>query len=375
MRRGSGRSGVHVSEETALRHSSVWACLSAIAEALTFMNLYEQATTGANVRTRRDLPSVFHQPTPELPWEWWIWQQAWSLGQHGRCYGWVSSLDRDGYPRSVEPLDDSQVRWRLDSRHRWVTEVRHGDRWKEEDRWPLGRLWHVPLYPTPAAPMGLSPIRHHAETIGVGIAARDFGAGFFGEGAHPTAVFQGAKNPGSANAERIKERIKDATQGSREPLLLPEGWSLTPWQIAPDDSQFLDTMRYSGEDVCRVFGVPPGRVGLAISGQNVTYTNTSDANSDWRVSGLSRYLSMLQAGLSAWLPAGNRRLARFDFRAFLRADIKTRAEAYRIFAEIGKATGTPVMLTNEMRAEEGLAPLEGGDSFQPVQTPTKKEQA
>jgi len=358
--RRNTRAGVFVDDAAALRHSAVWASLSAIAEAVQQLPLDEVRVTGDGSSVRRRPPAVFYQPTADLPWETWIWQQAWSLAAHGRCYALVTSIDRDGWPRTLAPVASADVVWRKDrTTGEWTVHVGGSP----ESLWPLGRLWHCPLYVTDDAPWGLSPIAHHAESIGVGLAAQRFGAQFFGDGGHPTMTVTTDKDPGDAGARALKAKIVGVLSGNREPLIVPAGVKLDRWQVNPDESQFLNTMRYSGEDVARIFGVPPGKIGLAVSGQNVTYSNADTANADWRVSGLSRYIVPLEACLSRLVPAGASRTLRFNFDAFLRSDLGARAAFYKTAADIGDVAGTPLLTVNEMRNAEGLPPIAGGDTF------------
>lgn len=365
LRRQSTRSGQRVSSDDALRHSTVWACRAAVAEALQQLPVEEQSRRGGQM-VRRDAPPLFYSPAPGWTWEAWIWAQAWDMAAEGKCYAWVPGVDSRGMPTALVPVDGAEVRWE------WV---QRDKRWRviyaeeEVQLWPRGQLWHCPLYVTARHPYGMSPIAYHAETIGVGLAAQEFGARFFGDGGHPTMVATLETNPGEEGAKAVKAKLLDAMRGNREPIILPKGLDLKKWQVSPDESQFLNTMRYSGEDVCRIFGVPPSKVALAVSGQNVTYTNVADANADWRVSGLARYVNPLEAGLSTLLPAGANRVIRFNFEGFLRADEVKRFDAYTKAAAIGTHAGTPLLTVNEMRAREGLPPLNGGDEFRPPKAP------
>ena len=356
-------SGQVVTQDRALRHSGVWGSLAAISEAFLSLPLRERLTdTQTEMETFRRPPPWFDEPAPGVPWETWIWQQAWTLASRGRCYGHVTDLDANGYPLTVVPVPDDEVVWRFHQQSkRWITYVGN----QEMKRWPLGPLWHCPLYATPGRPQGMSPITLHAETIGVGLAAQQFGAEVFDRGGHPTVVIRNEtnKDPGETFSRRIKEKIQGILSGGREPLVLPKGLTLEKWQISPEESQFLDTMGYSGVDVCRIFGVPPFKCAFAISGQSITYQNTMDANADWRVSGLARYVGAFQGHLSRMLPQGRNRKLVFDFAGFLRASDEIRYKIYKLAAEVGQLSGTPVMYTNEMRAKEGLPPVDGGDSF------------
>lgn len=359
-------SGMPVTDATAERHSAVWACRAAIAEALQQLPVEEVRVTGDKT-VRRGPPQVFYDPAPGWTWEQWIWAQSWAMSGQGKCYAYVATVSAAGWPTSLIPVDPCDVVWTWQRRdQRWKITV-YGE---EEQRWPLGRLWHCPLYVTTDCPEGMSPIRNHAETIGVGLAAQKFGAQFFGDGGHPTMVISSDRDPGTDGAKNLKNKVLSALRGNREPIVLPSGITLQQWQVAPNESQFLETMRYSGEDVARVFGVPPEKIGLAVSGSNVTYSNVGERNTDWRVSGLSRYVVPFESALSRLVPAGTSRTIRFNFGAFLRADLAARAAWYKTAAEIGDISGTPVLLTNEMRAEEGYGPLDGGDEFARKQSPS-----
>jgi hypothetical protein len=54
-------------------------------------------------------------------------------------------------------------------------------------------------FPIPGCIMGASPIRQHALTIGGGLSAEQFGAQFFVDGGHPTAIFQNKTKTLDAN--------------------------------------------------------------------------------------------------------------------------------------------------------------------------------
>jgi phage portal protein BeeE len=79
--------------------------------------------------------------------------------------------------------------------------------------------------------------------------------------------------------------------------------------------------------------------------------------------GLAPWMARLEQGLSAdadLFPVADMRV-RFEPDGLLRADIKTRYEAYRLARQGGWITG------NEIRCKEGLPEITGGDELQ--QTP------
>jgi HK97 family phage portal protein len=356
-------SGVSATPEQAERHSAVWSCRAAVAEAVQQLPVEEVRTkAGKTVRRVPESP-LFYDPHPGWTWEAWIWAQVWALAGCGKAYGYVNETARNGMPTSILPVEPGCVSWRWNrATSRWDVRLEN----EKIDLWPLGPLWHVPLYTTAACPEGMSPIAYHAESIGVGLAAQKFTGGFFSTG-HPNYLLKaqpGTADPGQEGAARLKNLLMRALSGgSREPTIIPSGWDLDKVSLDPAETQFLETMRYSGEDVARVFGVPAEKIGLAVSGSSVTYANVADRNADWRTGGLSRYVRSLEASLSRLVPDGRGRVIRFDFDEFLRADPEGRYKNYKTAAEIGALAGTPVMTVNEMRAAEGLEPLPGGDVF------------
>jgi hypothetical protein len=83
---------------------------------------------------------------------------------------------------------------------------------------------------------------------------------------------------GSANLMALPQ-IADMTRGNREPIVLPSTTKYTPIQINPEESQFLNTMRYTSEQIIgRVYLEDPADYGLSSGGTSMTYANRSDAD-------------------------------------------------------------------------------------------------
>jgi HK97 family phage portal protein len=226
----------------------------------------------------------------------------------------------------------------------------------EQDIWPLGELFHVPLFVSPGAPFGASPIEMHRQTIGLPIAAQRFGARFFGSGAHPTTLLMPDSDPGEDGARSLKRKFMEATFGSREPIVVPQHVKVERLSIAPDESQFLETQRYGVEEVARVFlGGFAEMIGGSTSGQSVTYANAEQRDAAFLRYGLSRYLVPLEASLSTLLPRG--RKVKFNVASLLRGDLAARYASYRVSAEIEALTGKPVLMSDEIRELEDRPPL------------------
>ena len=124
------------------------------------------------------------------------------------------------------------------------------------------------------SPKGLNPIEFARKTIYAALVAQEFGSNFFRDGGHPSALLAPDRDPGTEGAKALKERFKAATSGTnREPLVLPQSVKYEQIQINPDDSQFIEAMRFDDETLTRFFGVDPAMVGVATGGTSLTYAS------------------------------------------------------------------------------------------------------
>jgi HK97 family phage portal protein len=76
--------------------------------------------------------------------------------------------------------------------------------------------------------------------------------------------------------ERLKASLHEAhgSPGRRhKTLILEESLPWQPLPISAEDSQFVESRRFSVEEIARVFGVPPDMIGGDVKG-SLTYQNT-----------------------------------------------------------------------------------------------------
>jgi len=126
---------------------------------------------------------------------------------------------------------------------------------------PATDLIHIKGMTMPGQVKGLSPIAYARETIGLGLAAQRFGAGFFNNGALPGAVIE---TPGDMSQPAI-DRFKASWNGQHGGVgnankvgVLINGAKLSKVSVAPNDAQFLETRQFQVPDVARIFGVLEG---------------------------------------------------------------------------------------------------------------------
>ena len=343
-RRRSGSMPPSVTTESAMRLSAVWACVRLLAGLGSTLPLDQQRRRdGLTVDVPRSV--LFDQPQAGTTLSTWLYQVWSSMLTAGNAYGLVTAIGANGWPTTVELLDPSVVQWRADEQRGWVVTV---DR-QEMQRWPEGPLWHVPIFTMPGAPFGLSPIQNAKQTIAGGLSAERFGTDFFTGGGTPNAILYSDSELTQEQAQGIKSAFVGSTAGNREPAVMGAGLRYERISVAPDEAQFLDSQRFTVEQIARIYGVFPEMIGGATSGSSVTYANREQRAADFLTFGLMPYLIALEDGLSGLVPGPNR--VKFNVDGVLRSDLKTRYEAHAIGIDSGFLT------VDEVRQLEDRPPL------------------
>lgn len=340
----SANAAMSVDEDQALAHDAWWACVTRISTDVGMMPV-DAVQYAGNRRVVVDAPDVIAAPSLNVSALDWRVQvvEAW-LSDQGNAWGLVT--ERNGaYAKRIELQNSSAVQYVMDG-----TRVRYYVNNVEEFLWPVGRLWHVPGYTRPGSSIGISPVMKHASTVARGLLAAKFGTDFFTDGGHPSAILSPESDPGAEAAKDLKAKFLGVLRGNREPLVLPRSITYTPIQVNPTDSQFLQTMQYTTEQICRIFGEDPADYGASGSGTALTYANRTDADLA-RIKRRQFWVTKLQDALSALCPPGV--VVRVNTSASLMMTPKERHELHALRL---KSKTTTVNEVRELEDEEGFGP-------------------
>jgi hypothetical protein len=132
--------------------------------------------------------------------------------------------------------------------------------------------------------------------------------------------------------------------------VLSQGLSYNQVQVSPDDSQFLELQRFVVEQVCRFLGVPPSMVYLAISGQNVTYANISQADTQYLKHSLQPLMRDIEAAWSSLIDGPMH--VRFNPSTLLRMDDMARHQLHAL------RLANKTITVNAVKALEDEAPFD-----------------
>lgn len=346
-----------VSGNGAMRHWAVWACARVVADAVSTLPVDLFQGSGAGAVPIDPLPLILQRPSAHLDRVDWLSQVMVSLLTTGNIYGLVVSRDRLEYPTQINLVAPGTIAAQVDPETgRKVYKGRNGKTLSDEQVWHrTGLVW-------PGDVVGLDPVSYFVRTINLGLEAERYGADYFQQGAHPTAVAETDQPITQEQAETIKQRIKRAV-ANRDIAVMGAGTTLKPWQGSPNDAQLGETIRMNASMVCAIYGVPPEKIGVSMgSGGSVTYANREQRAQDFLNDAVNPWLVRMERSMTDWFPRG--KFVKFNTGGFLKSDLKTRFDAYKV-----ATGGRPWMEPSEARAFENWQPIPGIDDRPSVQPP------
>jgi HK97 family phage portal protein len=333
---------VPVNPSTAMQHSAVWACVNLIAGSISTLPL--AAYRDGDPRPLATLPPILRAPSAGWSFPDFTYAALQSLLLRGNTYGLI--VDRAGaglLPSQVELLAPERVGVQVDGRVIWRIDGQEVD---------PASIWHVKAFTAPGQVLGLSPIQHARQAIGLGLGAEKWAAKFFGESAIPSGVLTSDQDIKQDRAADLKERWNAYHQGNRDIAVLGGGARFQAITIAPEEAQFLETSQANVRTIARYFGVQPELIG-ADSGNSLTYANVEQRALDFLTFGLRPWLVRLETALSALLSSTT--TVKFNAAALVRTDLLTRYQAHE------SAIGAGWKLRSEVRELEDLPPVAGLD--------------
>lgn len=359
---GDNLSGVPVNAETSLQLPVVWDCLRKRSDVPSSIPcvLYNH-TKGVAKSQAHDVPlyrvlgSEANDDQDALAF--FEFMQL-SVDTYGFGLAW-KKYNGMGEVVGLEPIHPTMVKIRRTPDPvigKIVFDVTEGGRVRLNR--PKDDLFYVPNLTLAADRYtGLSPIAYHKNAIGLGLAAEQFGASFFGNGAMPGGIikFKGVMTP-----DQKRQKIESwnaqhrGAPRSNKLAVLDQEQEFQPIMIPPEHAQFIETRGYTVEDICRIFNVPPALVGHG--GDKAA--NVEQLSLNFRV-------YTMRPMLRRWEYAINRQLlteaqkpklfAEFFIQELLSADLH--AKANFLTAMLGWGVWNP----NEARAEFNMNPVPGLD--------------
>lgn len=116
--------------------------------------------------------------------------------------------------------------------------------------------------------VGVDTMKAAQECIALALALQDNAAKFFGNGSRPGGVLEHPAALSTEAQERLRIQLESQMGGANlyRLLVLEEGLKYVAQRSENKDSQFDESRQAQDLNICRVYGVPPHKIGI-LSGQ------------------------------------------------------------------------------------------------------------
>jgi len=354
------KAGVPVNWQTALDVSVVYACIRVIANGIAQVPLRVMKELpdgkGWEPATGHPLYKVLNRrPNP--------WMTSFALRETmilhlcltGNFYAYKNMVR--GKVKELIPVDPSHITVTRNDDYSITYRLTALDGSSIE--LPQSLVWHV-RGPSWDTWMGLDPVKHAREAIGLTIATENTQAELHSNGLQMSGTYSTEQKIGPDDYKRIQAWIAAQVGGTNKhkPFVIDSGFKWTPQTMTGVDSQHLETRRFQVEQICHAFGVFPAMIGHP--SQSMTFASAEQVFQAHVVHTLQPWVERLEQSIDNDLldgPEDEAYSARFSMNSLLRGAHKDRGEYY---AKALGAGGSPAWMTqDEVRNEEDLNAMGG----------------
>jgi HK97 family phage portal protein len=352
------KSGVKVNEKTALRSAAVFAAVRVISETIASLPLFvyrRLSPKGKEIEREHGLYEKLHdRPNPYMSSFTWRETSIGHLLLWGNAY---SEIEYDHFgdikalwlllPNRTAPVLDNET-----GELRYRTHIKGKDFILRPER-----VLHIPGLGFDGT-RGYSVISHMSESIGLSIAAEQFGASFFGNNSIPGGVIEhpGPNTLSQTAHDRMREdweRIHRGLDKAHRVAILEEGASWKQIGIPAKDAQMLETRKFQVTDIARIFRVPPHMIGDL---EHATFSNIEHQQYNFVVHTIRPWCVRMEQVMNWKLFPEKERTQFFTeylIHGLLRGDIKSRYEAYSIGRQNGWLNADEIRELENMNPEPG----------------------
>ncbi|TAL59164.1 MAG: phage portal protein [Bacteroidetes bacterium] len=348
-----------ISPESAMRLTSVFACVRVLAETIAGLplQLFRKTSIGKDIANDHYLFPILHDSPNDI-------QTAFEFREtiighlclRGNAYVY-KEVTSSGKVKSLFPLNPARMRAEVTSMGMKYT---YTDTNGKVEYIPSEYIWHVRGFGTDGY-IGLSPIAMAEKSIDIGLSAENMEEKFLSNyGRMGNAI----KYPGRLNPQQRQDLLeswkKNITGDNAYSLSLLEGGAeFQNVGISNTDAQFMELRNFQVEDIARVFRVPCILIGH--SNNTSTYASAEQFMLSFITHTILPYCVRIEQSISKNLISLSERgtiYPQHNLEGLIRGNIESRYRAYAI-----GVAGT-WLSPNEVRAREDMNPRDGGDMYQ-----------
>lgn len=369
-----GPSGTAVNTRMAENLSTVLACISAISTAIASLPawIFRTGDGGREVDHAHPLMQLIRRgPNQHQTWPDFLeWLIASTLLRGNGLAEIVT--DTRGVVMALQPIPWEHVSAQLLPSGRLVFDVTATTTFGGGSGRPRRLLQAEVLHlrdRTDDGLVGRSRLHRAGAVVDAGRSIQDFSAALYRNGINPSGVLEVPGILKEGQLENLQGHFKSAfggTENTARALVLEQGMTWKQVSVSPEDAELLASRRFQGEELARLYNVPPPIIGDLTHG---TFTNSETAGRWFAQHTLTPWIRKIEAEFVRAVFTEAARATHeieLDLSGFLRGDPETRWKSHEIAVKNG------ILTPNEVRTVEGWNSRDDGDALGSV--PVRAEQ-
>jgi HK97 family phage portal protein len=342
-------SGVNINQNTAFEVVAFWSAVSLISDTIATLPVDSYIRQDGNRRPYRPRPAWVDQPDVDMTRQAHYQQVLVSLLVNGNSY---TRIFRNGNGDIVNLvcLDPATVEVRRSAIGSKIFIIQGESKSLGSDE-----IVHITDLIQPGHLTGLSRVERLKEALGLSSAMQSFAARFFGTGATTQGIIEFPGNLTPEQAKNLRDGFDSAHRGFRRAHktgVLSGGASYKQTTVPNDAAQFLESRRFSVEEIARAFNIPLSMMGVP---GTQSYASVEQNAIQFVTHTLRPYIEKMEWAYSRLLPV--EAFLKFNVDGLLRGDFNSRITAYSTGLQSG------FMSVNDVRKLEDMSPTEGGDQY------------
>jgi HK97 family phage portal protein len=343
------QSGVNINANTAFEVVSFWSAVSLISDTIATLPVDSFYRADGNRVPFRPRPAWVDQPDVDMTRQAHYQQVLVSLLVSGNSYTRVFR-NANGDVVNLVCLDPQTVQVKRSALGRKIFIIDNEDKTLTSDD-----VVHITDLIQPGSLTGLSRVERLKEALGLSSAMQTFASRFFGTGATTQGIIEFPGNLTPDQAKNLRDGFDSAHRGFRRAHktgVLSGGATYKQTTVPNDAAQFLESRRFSVEEIARAFNIPLSMMGVP---GTQSYASVEQNAIQFVTHTLRPYIEKLEWSYSRLLP--NQAFLAFNTNGLLRGDFNSRISAYATGLQSG------FMSVNDVRKLEDMSPAEGGDQY------------
>jgi len=348
-------SGAYVNPRLAENLSTVLACVGAISSTLGTLPayVYRRDAGGRVEAPQHPVARLIRQPNPRQTWpDFTEWLMASTL-LHGNGIAVIES-DGAGRPTALLPVPWQNVSvTMLPSGRLAYDAVAYASPWGgtgQPRRYLEGEVLHLKDRSDDGI-LGRSRISRAPDVLGTASALQEWSGSMWRNQGTPSGALKFEQSLSPQQFAQIRSRLDDTLSGphnARRIMVLEHGATWQSLAVSPEDAEVLASRRFSVEELCRVFQVPPP---IVQDYTHNTFTNSQQAALWFAQFSLTPWVRKIEAEFTrSVFGSSSGYELEIDLSGLMSGDYAARWAAYAV------AVQNDILDVNEIREAEGYNP-------------------